>query len=342
MAETRVAEVVVPQIFTPYVQQLTERKNKLIESGAIAVDSGLSAMLQGAGLTFNVPSWQDIPNDADNVGGDDPGVTSTPNDLATSQEIAVRLNRNQSWKNMDLVAELSGSDPANTIANRVATYWSHRLQAAALATLAGVFADNDAAPAASEHTEDDLTLDVSAGGFLLGTTNFQAENFINASALMGDSADDLDTLCVHSMVYATMQKNNLIDFIPDSEGRVNIPTFLGRRVVRDDSMPNPSSGIYHSYILGRGALKFGRSTPKNATAVAREEAEGNGQGSETLYNRVVWAIHPVGHKFAVASPAVGGPSNATTSGNLGHADSWVRVYPERKQIKIVRLITRES
>jgi hypothetical protein len=37
-----------------------------------------------------------------------------------------------------------------------------------------------------------------------------------------------------------MQKNNLIDFIPDAEGHINIPTFLGRRVIVDDGMPNPS------------------------------------------------------------------------------------------------------
>ena len=74
----------------------------------------------------------------------------------------------------------------------------------------------------------------------------------------------------------------------------------------------------------------------------RAPSQGNGKGADILYSRTQWAIHPVGHRFAVASPAVGGPSNASTSGNLAHADSWVRVYPERKQIKIARLITREA
>jgi hypothetical protein len=42
--------------------------------------------------------------------------------------------------------------------------------------------------------------------------------------------------------------------------------------------------------------------------------------------------------IADVSSAPGGPTNAT----LATASTWRRVYPERKQIKIARLITRES
>jgi hypothetical protein len=52
-------------------------------------------------------------------------------------------------------------------------------------------------------------------------------------------------------------------------------------------------------------------------------------------------IHPVGHRYDASAPA-GGPSNASTTNNLANATSWKRVFPERKQIKIARLITRES
>ena len=68
---------------------------------------------------------------------------------------------------------------------------------------------------------------------------------------------------------------------------------------------------------------------------------GNGAGAETLYNRVEWSIHPAGHKYAGTAPN-GGPSNAATSNNLADAGSWQRVFPERKQIKIARLKTREA
>jgi hypothetical protein len=65
-------------------------------------------------------------------------------------------------------------------------------------------------------------------------------------------------------------------------------------------------------------------------------------GSDILYNRVEWCIHPVGHAYVGTRLKEGGPTNAATSNNLAYSGSWVRVFPERKQIKLARLITRES
>ncbi|HEX5040180.1 MAG TPA: hypothetical protein VFW95_08615, partial [Candidatus Limnocylindria bacterium] len=221
-------------------------------------------------------------------------------------------------------------------------YWARRLQAAFIATMTGVFNDNEAAPTGTEHVQNDLTVDISGVGFVDGVTNFSAEAFIDALTTMGDSSDQLGVVLVHSVVMARMKKNNLIDFIPDARGEVSIPTFLGREVIVDDAMPIPSAGVYETWLFGAGAVRLGVGSPKVPTEVDRKPEAGAGGGEERLYSRTEWSIHPAGHKFAVASPASGGPSNAATAGNLAHADSWVRAFPERKQIKIARLITRES
>lgn len=344
---TAISDVIVPEIFNPYVQQLTEEKSRLITSGAIVRSPQLDDDLTGGGLTFNAPSFKDLDNDADNVSSDDAdddftggSANSSPKKTGTSQEIAVRLSRNQSWSSADLTAALAGADPMDSIANRISDYWARRLQAAFVATMNGVFADNDAAPAGTEHVQGDLTNDISGGAYSAGVTDFSAEAFIDAAVTMGDSMGDLSMVCVHSIVYSRMQKNNLIDFIPDSEGRVTIPTFLGRVVIVDDGVPSPSSGIYHTWLFGSGAIQLGMGAPKVPTETARKPDAGNGGGQEVLYNRTEWAIHPVGHKYA-GSATKGGPSNAATANNLANAASWERVYPERKQIKVARLITRE-
>jgi hypothetical protein len=349
MPVTKIADVIVPERFTPYVQQLTEEKSELIQSGVIGLSAQLNADLNGGGLTFNQPSFQDLTNDVENVASDDDATNSSPKKIVTSREIQVRLSRNQSWSSMDLTSDLAGTDPMAAIGNRVGYYWSRRLQAAAIATIQGIFADNDAAPSASEHVQYDLTNNVSGGGFVDGVTNFTTEAFIDTTVTMGDSSNSLGAILVHSIVYARMKKNNLIDYIPDARGEVNIPTFQGLRVIVDDALPNPagvaglsqtSAGIYHSWLMGAGAVVFGQGQPKTPTEVIRVPSAGNGAGQETLFNRVEWAIHPVGHKYA-GTPPSGGPSNAATSNNLGAAGSWQRVFPERKQIKIARLITRE-
>lgn len=335
----QLADVIVPEVFTPYVQQVTEEKSRLIQSGLFMPSQFLDSFLAGAGLTMHAPSFKDLENDADNVSTDQSG-TSSPNKIGTAQEIVVRLSRNNSWAAYDLVEALIAKDPMQAVADRVGAYWARRLQAAYIATQKGVFADNDAAPVGSEHVQYDLRVDISGSTFVSGVTNFSAEAFIDACLTMGDSMDSLGIIAVHSVVYGRMQKNNLIDFTPDSTGTINIPTFLGREVIVDDGLP-VSSGVYESWLYGRGAFAYGKGSPLVPTEMDRTPATGNGGGSETLYNRTEWVIHPVGHAY-VGTPAKGGPSNANSSNNLANAGSWQRAFTERKQIKIARLITREA
>lgn len=336
---TRISDVVVPEIFSPYAQLKTQEKSRLIRSGAIMMSPVLSDNLAGGGLTFNEPFFKDLDNDEENVSSDDPGVTSSPNKIGTGTEIQVRLSRNNSWSSMDLTAALAGADPMDAIANSVADYWVRRLQAVFVSTMKGVLADNAAAPSGTEHTQNDMIHDISGAAYSAGVTDFSAEAVIDAAVTMGDSMEDLTMIMMHSIVYARAQKNNLIDFIPDSEGRINIPTFLGREVIVDDGLPF-TGGVFDTWLLGAGAFAMGMGSPAVPTEVDRKADSGNGGGQDILHNRVEWTLHPVGHAY-VGTPAKGGPSNAATANNLAHAGSWQRVFPERKQIRIARLVTRE-
>ena len=289
---TRISDVVVPEIFSPYVQQMTQEKSRLIRSGAITMDPTLNIALAGGGLTFDEPSFKDLDNDTDNVSTDDPATNSSPNKIGTATEIQVRLSRNNSWSSMDLTADLAGADPMMAIANRVSDYWARRQQAAFVATLNGVFADNAAAPSASEHVQNDMTHDISGASFVDGVTNFSAEAFIDGTATMGDSMEDLTMLMVHSIVYARMLKNNLIDFVSDSinGNAVRIPTFLGREVIVDDGVPR-TNGVFSTWLFGRGAVRGGMGSPKVPTEIDRKPAAGNGSGQDVLFNRTEWIIH---------------------------------------------------
>jgi hypothetical protein len=337
----RISDVIVPQIFTAYVNLMTMEKSAIIQSGAAAIDPSITTLLNGGGITFNLPAWRDVENDADNVSSDDPSANSTPNKISTARDVAVRLSRNQSWAYMDLVGALAGDDPAGAIATRVADYWVRRQQAAFIATINGVLAMNAAAPAGSStHTQNDMIRDIKGASFVAGTTDFSASAFIEAALTMGDAMGELTLVCMHSVVYAKAQKNNLIDFIPDARGEINIPTFLGRRVIVDDGMP-VSSNVYDTWLFGAGAVRIGSAPPEVPTEILRVPSAGNGSGQEILWNRVQWAIHPAGHAYVGTAPN-GGPSNASSSNNLAAAGSWERRYPERKQIKIARLVTREA
>lgn len=373
MTALAIGDVVEPEQFAPYVTLLTEEKSRLIQSGALARSPMLDNFLVGGGRTFNAPTWNDVQSDEDRVatledvpdqtyqallaalqtgvGGE--FIADFHQKIDSNKEIAVRLERNQSWKTADLLAALAGSDPADVIANRVASYWRRRLQAAYISTWQGVIIDN-ATNDQDTSGDGDYCEDISggnSGSFTDGVTNFSAEAFIDAANTMGDSSEDLSMVMVHSMVYARMKKNNLIDFIPDARGEVNIPTFLGHEVVVDDGMPSGTdvvlgdgtqstqTGMYETWLFGPGATQLGVGSPKVPAEVNREPNTGNGSGGEVLYSRLEWSIHPAGHAFQSATVTdEGGPSNA----ELKLVANWDRVFPERKQIKFARLITRES
>lgn len=342
---TSIADIVVPEIFTPYALKETEEKSRLIRSGAVVSDSEMADRLNGGGLTFNLPTYDDLDNDVERVADETHRntfaggvVDPTPNKIGTFTEVAVRLERNNSWTGTKLAKLLSGDDPAAAIQSRVADYWVLRQQACFINVVKGVFADNAAAPVGSEHVQDDMTNDISGIAYTAGVTDFSAEAFVDTTLTMGDSMEDLSMIMVHSVVYARMLKNNLIDFIPDSvnETVVTVPTFLGREVIVDDGLPVAGT-IYESWIFGTGAIVFAQGSPDKPTEVDNQPGAGNGAGQEILYNRVRWGFHPKGHAYVGATPS-GGPSNLV----LSAAASWQRVFPERKQIKMARLISREA
>ncbi len=335
MAITQLADIIVPEVFDPYMRAKTEIKSKLVQSGAVSRDPKVDAKLAGGGNTFTMPSWKHVTmTDAENISSGNTGSPTTPKSLASFSEQATRLARNQSWGATDLLESLAGEDPMDVIASELAEYWAYRMQITLLAILAGVFADNDANDAA------DMTYDQSGVGFVDGTTTFSAEGMIRAFGTMGDSSSGLAVIWTHSKVVERMKINNLIDFVPDSRNpdAEEVMTFHGRRVVEDDSMPADvgGAGVYHTYLLGVGSVAWGQGTPKTPIATERDESDAGGGGSETLHSRQEWCIHPRGFSYVGASTD-GGPANSV----LDDAASWNRVAPERKLIRIARYITRE-
>ncbi|WYV98925.1 major capsid protein [Stenotrophomonas phage CM2] len=187
-----------------------------------------------------------------------------------------------------------------------------------MATGRGVFA-NDALPTDANHVQGEMTNNVSGSAFVPGVTNFTTEAFLDTLTTMGDSEGALGIVMVHSIVFNRMRKNNLIDYIPDSEGRVNIPTFLGKRVIVDDGMPN-QDGVYDTWIFGAGAFRFGNGLAPVPVAVERDESSGHGGGQKSSTTVSSGACTCAGYAWVGDTTCTaGGLSNAATAGNIGMA-----------------------
>jgi hypothetical protein len=64
-----------------------------------------------------------------------PTVNSTPRKVCALQQIVRKSFVNQSWAQMDLASELSGSDALARIQNRVLAYWERQWEKRLIASL---------------------------------------------------------------------------------------------------------------------------------------------------------------------------------------------------------------
>lgn len=365
MAHTLLTDLVTPSVFTGYSIERTKELTAFISSGIMAESGVLRNWMlssigdDGGSQVLTRPTWNDLDStDAtgiERIGTDvqSPLYTAgfgtafpASQKITTHVETAVRVNRNNHWSASDLANAISGAkdpnDAMGVIGQLVGAYWARRLQKMVFAVVAGVLADNDAAPVGTEHVQGDLTLDVSGGGFVNGVTNFSAEGYFDALQTLGDAYGQIQGMAVHSLVHNRMRKLNLIDFRKDSESGRTVAYFGELPVIVDDSMPR-TGFVCDTYLFGRGFLEYATVPPKHATSVVYRDEAGNGAGAEELWNRVQWCVHPMGHRFMGTPPTTGGgPSNAATANNLAHVDSWVRSAQSRKHIPFVRFRTREA
>ena len=330
---TRLSDVpIVPEIATAAIILRSLNSNAFVNSGVMIRDPEADAFLTNnlGGKTFAPRYLGPLADDEPNISSDDPSEKSTPKKLTGGKNKAVRQSLNQSWSSMDLTNTYLGLDITTAITNQIGDYWNTQENKRLLASLKGIIAADLATGSPV------MTVDVT--GKTGADALFNAEAFIDAQTTMGDMASSLTAVAVHSTVYATMKKLNLIDFIPASEGRVEIPTYQGLTVIQDDAMTyvpavtgdSPSPAKYYTYLFGRGAVALGVGTPKTPFAIHRDEAAGNGGGEEIVHSRLEWIIHPQGFSF--------GLEETPTLAQLETASNWTRQY-ERKRIALAALIT---
>jgi len=337
MAEVRISDVVEPTTFTDYVVERSTETNAFYQSGVITSHPDITRLAQAGGSVIDVPFWTDLADDEANISSDDPAVKSTPGNITSGQDRAVQHFLNNSWSSMDLTANLTGkganTDPMKVMGDLVAEYWNRQKQRKLIASLTGLIADNvanDSGDMVVNIATDDLAAPAAAE-LISGTAA------INAMQTMGDASGGLSMIAMHSVVHASLLKQDLITTEKTSDGSSTIQKYIDKRVVVDDALPavvGTNRITYTTFLLGQGSVAYADGMPKTPTAVERDEAAGAGSGQETLFSRMNFVMHPRGIAFSSTSMAGKSPTNA----ELALAANWNRVV-DRKKIRIVALQT---
>ena len=310
---TKISDVIVPEIFTPYVIEKTAEKSRILTSGIAIANPKLNELVTAGGITLNMPYWKDLTGDDEVLSDQNP---LTPGKINADKDIAALLLRGKAWGANELAGALAGDDPMEAIADRVADYWARQEQKILVSVLTGIFA----AASMSNHILDKST-EVISGNMVL-----------DAKQLLGDSADQLQAIMMHSAVYTELQKQNLIQYTTTSDGKITIPTYLTYQVIVDDGMPVSGTGadkVYTTYLFAKGSIGRGEGTPVSLTPT--ETDRDSLAGEDILINRRALVLHAMGVKW-VGQPEGVTPSNA----ELATGTNWVRVY-EDKNIGLVAL-----
>lgn len=341
MAFTQLADAIIPERYADYTSENSPELTRFIEAGVIAQSPLFNQLATSGGELQNLPFWKDLDASVEPNYSDDTASTATPQKITSGNQIARVASINEGWSSADLVAEMAGSDPMQRVKDRTTSYWSKQFQRRTIHSLEGVKADNVA------NDSSDMVNDVSGAtnADITADTVFSRAAFTGTAFTSGDHFDDYTAILVHSTVYKRMVDNDDIDYIPDSQGQLVIPTFMGRRVIVDDAGdilytaaggtgPTDTAPFYTSILFGSMAMGYAEGMAKMPVEIEREAAQGNGGGLETMWERKRWIIHPFGFKWIESSVAGQSPTWA----ELELAANWDRVV-DRKNVPLAFLVT---
>ncbi|WP_342480053.1 major capsid protein [Paenibacillus sp. FSL L8-0340] len=314
MPATRITDVIVPEVFNPYLIQRTAELSALVQAGIIVPDPELDKLAATGGTILQMPFWNDLAGESEILSDSNP---LTVNPITSNKDYARLHARGKAWGANDLAKALSGDDPMRAIADLVAAWWNRDHQRMLFSTLKGVFTS----PSLAGNVHNISTASGAAATISASTT-------VDAQGKLGDASDKLTAFSMHSAVKNKLIKDQLIEYQLDPVTGVKVESYLGKRVVVDDGHPN-ANGVYTTFLYGPGAVGFGNGAAPVPTEVGREKLAGN----DFLINRRHFILHPRGIKWVENAVAGVSPTNA----ELEAADNWERVY-ENKNIRIVQFV----
>ena len=329
------SDIIVPEVFTPYVIEQTTQRDAFLASGVVQPMAELNAT--EGGDFINVPFWKA------NLSGDfevlSDSSSLTPGKITADKQVGVILHRGRAFEARDLAALAAGSDPMAAIGAKLGEYIANQRQKDLISCLKGVFGSLNANTSSSAFF--DLSIDSESGDT---PTALSPRHVAEARAILGDQGEKLTAVAMHSKVYYDLVERRAIDYVSTDDARgtsttqsggsmaaayggsVEVPLYMGLRVIVSDDVETAGSGAsteYGTYFFTQGAVASGEQA-----ALTIEQDRDILSKSDAMSFDAHYVYHPVGAKWAVTTV---NPTRA----QLETVSNWSKVY-ELKNIGIVR------
>ena len=315
---TTLSDVIVPELFTPYVIQRTMELSALFNSGIVERNTEFDRLASEAAPVHTMPFFADLTGDPEDVVE---GADLTAAGIESKTDVSTTIRRAKMWSSTDLAAAMAGSDPMKAIGDLVAGFWARSMQKELVSELKGIFASESMA---------DHVLNISGNTGV--AANISATSFFDALQKMGDAADTLTAVAMHSATKTYLMKQNLITTQRDSSD-ASFDVYQGRRVVVDDGCP-VADGVYTTYLFGERAVAFGEGSPVGFVPTETTRDPKKGSGVDYLINRHTFILHPRGIKWTNKTRA---HAETVSRKELEDGTNWERAY-ESKAIRVVALV----
>lgn len=333
MAVVQIADIYNPLTFARREQEAQIELNAFLESGILVMDPNVSSQASVGGNIGELPFFKPLGTQEPNYSNDDPDDKSTPNKVTSAKMVWRLASQNESWSTMDLSRELALEDPVQAITGRTGQYWATTNERRLIQSTVGILNDNvvnDSSDMVVSIATDDV-------GAPTDAELISGDAIIDAEQTAGDHQGGFTAIAMHSVPYARLRKQQLIEFVRDADNNTMFATYGGKRVVVDDSLPavaGTNRVTYTSILFGAGAWVWGNGRVQTPSEMDRDPDAGNGGGQETLYSRRADIIHPLGFSFESASVA----GQSATLAELALGANWDRVW-ERKNVPLAFLQT---
>ena len=296
------SDIIIPEIFTPYVSEQTTQRDAFLASGVVQPMAELNAT--EGGDFINIPFWKA------NLTGDfevlSDSTSLTPGKITADKQVGVVLHRGRAFEGRDLAAlAAGGADPMAAIGAKLGEYIANQRQKDLIASLQGVFGSLNANTSASAFF--DLTIDSESTDT---PTALSPRHVAEARAILGDQGEKLTAICMHSKCFYDLVERRAVDYVAAGDtnagatasggtiaaayGEVNVPTYMGLRVIVSDDVETAGSGAsteYATYFFTQGAVASGEQAGTEIETDRDILAKSDAMAVDLHY-----CYHPVGAK----------------------------------------------
>lgn len=314
-----------PEVFSGYMSEQPTWNDRILASGILVQDNTIMDLIGPRGNVATLPFYLPIDAEDDPALNNDGETDNVPSEISGSKQTCMLIQRMKAWKAQDFTKELTGADPMTHVANSVAGYYRQVRVKDLMSTVDAVLSLDKM----SNHITD-LS---AAEGAPTEANNIDATTLIFAQQkALGDSADNMGLLFLHSYIFARYKAMGLVDYnkytITNAlERDVELPTIGGFIPVVSDRFTVDLSGsapVYKTYMVGTGSILTCDKTNYEDPYYADYDPETNA-GIRKLYTKQGYVMHPNG--FSIAATKIAKESPTVTE--LGNKANWSLAYKDK-------------